>query len=240
MKIKIIGNSCTWTNRPNPQYLVNDEMLIDTPQSSTKFLFGSYDFEKLKYILITHFHSDHFADLHIIYDALKKRTKNFEKVTVVGPKTLFKRLMKMFKIFELGYRKKKEIKEVFNIIELKDGDKLTLGDYQLEMVKVKHNVKYPFGFILKQKGSSKTIGFSGDSAMCDGLLKIVKASDVLFLDCVINSANNLHLSADEVLLLQKEFKGKTFFCTHHVPDSLSEKYQGKIVLPPIGKTYSFK
>ena len=102
MKIKIIGNSCTWTNRPNPQYLINNEMLVDTPQSSTKFLFGSYDFEKLKYIVITHFHSDHFADLHIIYDALKKRTKNLEKVTVVGPKTLFKRLMGMFKIFELG------------------------------------------------------------------------------------------------------------------------------------------
>lgn len=240
MKIKIIGNSCTWTNRPNPQYLINDEMLVDTPQSSTKFLFGSYDFEKLKYIVITHFHSDHFADLHIIYDALKKRTKNLEKVTVVGPKTLFKRLMGMFKIFELGYRKKKDVKQIFNIIELKDGDKITLGDYEIEMVKVKHNVKYPFGFILKQKGSSKTIGFSGDSAMCDGLIKIIKMSDIVFLDCVMNSANNIHLSADEILLLQKEFKGKTFYSTHHVPDQLPEKYQGKIILPPIGKTYQIK
>ena len=170
----------------------------------------------------------------------KSEQKILKKSLSLGQKHFSKGLWECSKSLNLDTARKKILKEVFNIIELKDGDKLTLGDYEIEMVKVKHNVKYPFGFILKQKGSSKTIGFSGDSAMCDGLIKIVKLSDIVFLDCVMSPANNIHLSADEILLLQKEFKGKTFYSTHHVPDQLPEKYQGKIILPPIGKTYQIK
>ena len=59
MRVKVIGNSCTWFKRPNTSFVLDDNILFDAPQGSLKFMLDNVDFEKIKYIVITHFHSDH-------------------------------------------------------------------------------------------------------------------------------------------------------------------------------------
>ncbi len=238
MKVRVVGNSCTWFTNPNTNYIINDEIILDTPQSSTKFMLPYIDYEKIKYIFITHFHSDHFTDLHLIYDWLKHR-KNKEKVVVIGPKTLLKRFLKLYKLLEHPSFTKKKALKVFEFKEVKPMQKLTLDDFQVEVVKVEHNVSISFGYIFKFDNCKKTIGFSGDCCMCDGLEEIIDKSDTIFLDTSSEKVNKSHLSVSEALSLQKKYKNKTFYNVH-ITDIIAKKYGKKLNIPSSGELLEFK
>lgn len=49
MIVKVIGNSCTWGPLPNINFVINNEIILDTPQSCSKFIIDNVDFEKIKY-----------------------------------------------------------------------------------------------------------------------------------------------------------------------------------------------
>ncbi len=237
MKVRVVGNSCTWFSRPNSNYIINDEIIVDTPQSSTKFMLKYIDYEKIKYIFITHFHSDHFADLHLIFDWIKCR-KNKEKVVVIGPKTLLKRLVILYRVLEHPKFNKKDVVKFFDIVELKGGEELALDGFKVKAVKVEHNVSISFGYIFKFDDCEKTIGFSGDSIMCDGLTEIIEKSDVIFLDTASVEKNKSHLSVQEALDLKKKYKNKTFYNIHQT-DFITKNYSKKLNIPECGQLIEF-
>ena len=84
MKIDVVGSMCTWTKKLSTSYIINDEILFDTPQGTFKTLFEDYDILKTNYIIISHFHSDHFMDIHLVMDYLYHHTK--KKITIIAPK----------------------------------------------------------------------------------------------------------------------------------------------------------
>ncbi len=212
--------------RPNTNFLVDEVMLIDTPQSFTKFF--HIDYEKLKYILITHFHSDHFTDLHIICDYLFKR-KNKEKVKLIAPKTALDRLYKLGKLLELK-RSKKDLLKIFDVVEMKDGKSVVIDNYTVTAFKVKHNVKYPFAYTVEKDG--KVAGFSGDTAYCENLIKLIEKSDIVFIDTATEKVNDTHLSTGEVLKLMTKYKNKKFYSIH-TTDNIQQNFQDKLNLPNI-------
>lgn len=229
MKVRVIGNSCTWFAKPNTNFIINDEIILDTPQSSTKFMLPYIDYEKIKYIFITHFHSDHFADLHLVFDWIKYR-KNKEKVVVIGPKTLLKRLVILYRVLEHPKFNKKDVVKFFDIVELKGGEELALDGFKVKAVKVEHNVSISFGYIFKFDDCEKYVGFSGDSNMCDGLTEIIEKSDVIFLDTASVEKNKNHLSVNEALDLKKKYKKKKFYNVHQT-DFIAENYSNKLNIP---------
>lgn len=234
MKIKVVGNSCTWFSSANTNFLINDNIIVDTPQSSTKFMQPFIDYEKIKYIFITHFHSDHFSDLHIIYDWLKKR-KNKERVIVIGPKTLLKRLVILYKVLEHPQITKKKMLKVFDVIELKGGEELKLDGFTVKAVRVEHSIFKSFGYVFKFEDCKKTVGFSGDCRMCEGLNEIIEKSDVIFLDTASREKNNNHVCVAEALEIKKLNKKKKIYNVH-VTDMIKEKFAAKLNIPDCGET----
>ena len=62
--VKVIGCSTAWTNRPMSSYCLDDEILIDCGEGTTKYYDKTdVNFNSIKNIFITHFHSDHFSGL---------------------------------------------------------------------------------------------------------------------------------------------------------------------------------
>ena len=100
MKIDVVGSKCTWVKDLSTSYIINDEILFDVPQGSFKTLLNDYDLKKIKVVIISHFHSDHFGDIHLVLDVLS-RTK--QKITIIAPRTCKERLIEMFKIFEVRF-----------------------------------------------------------------------------------------------------------------------------------------
>ena len=232
MLVKVIGNGITWTKRPNTNFIINNEILFDTPQSSTKFMNGIIDYEKLKIIIISHFHSDHFAELYIIFDYLRRR-KNKEKVTIIAPRSFLKRFKKILKWLEL----KKNIvyiKQFFDIIEVKGGEKISILGYTIEAIKVEHCVSISMGYVITDKDGKK-VGFSGDTTMCEGLINIIEKCDTIFIECSSTKAIPTHLSLEENLALKEKYKDKTLYSIH-TSDEIYDNYQDKLNMPACGET----
>lgn len=231
MRVKVIGNSCTWFKRPNTSFVLDETILFDAPQGSLKFMLDNVDFEKIKYIVITHFHSDHFAELHLFYDMLKNR-QNTEKVIVIGPKTLRKRLLTIFKTFDVP-RTKKKLAKTFIFKEIKAKQKVELDNYILQSYNVKHNVK-TLGYTFTNKVTGEITGFTSDTAMCNSLIEIIKNSSTVFIDCSNVLISNNHLCADEVLLLKDKFPDKVFYAVH-TTDVVLRKYNKILSIPKCGQ-----
>lgn len=222
MLVKVIGNGLTWTKRPNTNFIINDEIIFDTPQSSTKFMNGIIDYEKIKIIVISHFHSDHFTDFHVIFDYLKKR-KNKEKVTVVAPRSFLKRFKKILNLLELK-KNIQYIKQVFDIIEVKGGEKIEKFGYTIKPFKVEHQVSISLGYVIESISENKIVGFSGDCTVCDGLIRIIENSQTIFVECSSLKISSNHLAAKEIIDFQKKYNDKKFYAVH-TNDIVYEKYK---------------
>lgn len=237
MKVRVIGNSCTWFSRPNSNYIINDEIIVDTPQSSTKFMLKYIDYEKIKYIFITHFHSDHFMDLHLIYDYIKHRA-NRERVVVIGPKTLLKRLIKLYRIIEQPYINKKAILKQFDIRVIKPEQEMCFDGFKVKAVAVEHKVSISLGYIFKFDDTDKRVAFTGDTIMCDGLTEIIENSDVIFMDTASHVPSSTHMSVDDAIALKKKYKKKTIYNVH-TTDIIYNKYAKKLNIPECNEIIEF-
>ena len=100
-----------------------------------------------------------------------------------------------------------------------------------------HNWHDAYGFVIESDG--QRVGFSGDSAMCNNVRKILKTSQAAFLDSSNVEPNNKHLSASEIISLSKEFSSCKIIPVHltYRSRALLEK---EIEIPKEGKEYIFK
>ena len=208
MKVTIVGNHCTWTRALSTSFLINDELIVDVPQGSFKSLYRDYGLDNIKYILITHFHSDHFADLHLVIDILSRRKG---KYVILAPKGCKERLFSIFHAFGVPHLKK-PVEEKFEFLECENGKSYSLGKYKIKTYKMIHGSLDAYGYIIDD-GRVK-VGFSGDTCMCNSLLKIIKKSNAIFIDASKIDENLNHLSVNEVLNLSREYKNTTFYPVH--------------------------
>ena len=229
MKVKVLGNGLTWSNRAGSSFLINEEMLVDIPQGIMKSIWGKVDFQKIKYILITHFHSDHFADLHILVDKICSLPKDF-KVKVIAPKNALNPLMQMYKVTSTK-RYKKEINKHLQFVVLKAGNNVEVDNYKIEAFKAEHSIKDCVCYVVTDK-FGKNVGFSGDTIMCDGLMKMIEKTDTIFIDTSNTDNSSRHLCVSEVVALRKKYKKKRFYSVHMI-DEVYNNYKKKLLIPEI-------
>ena len=236
MKIKVVGSGYTWLNEPNTSFIINDEILFDTPQSFTKFF--HMDLSRLKAIFITHFHSDHFTDLHLIVDFIIHAKKLKWKAKVFAPQGALEKLLKLYELLEVNITRDR-ILEYFDFIEVKDGQIIEFDKYKVEVVEVKHTTKEAYGYIFHEANNKKVIGFSGDTIQCKGLNKIIKDSDVIFIDTSATEKSNSHLQRKEVCALMQKHPNKTFYSVH-VNIHLKDQYTQKLNMAKSGQVINVK
>ncbi len=232
MKVTIVGNHCTWTKELSTSFIINSDTLIDVPQGSFKTLYNDYVMDKIDNILITHFHSDHFADIHLIIDIFNKMQD--KKLNILAPKGCRERLVQLFKILEVAYLEK-YLDDNVTFYECENGKTYKIGNYKIKAYKVAHKNLDAYGFVVEDNHIK--VGFTGDSCMCNSLHKILKHSKAVFIDCSSTSKNNSHLSVDEVVSLQNEYKNVLVEPVHFAEGSenlakntnLLKTYQGQVI-----------
>ena len=208
MKIDVVGSKCTWVKDLSTSYIINDEILFDVPQGSFKTLLNDYDLKKIKVVIISHFHSDHFGDIHLVLDVLS-RTK--QKITIIAPRTCKERLIEMFKIFEVRFLES-YISNYVDFIEEENNKIIKIEGYKIKCFKMEHIDVDSFGFTIEK--DDKIIGFSGDTCMCNNVRKILKKSQIAFVDSSHLAVNNKHLCVGEVNLLAQEFPSCKIYAVH--------------------------
>lgn len=187
---------------------------------------------EIDWIICSHFHSDHFADLYVLRYALEiHKHQAFLFVPSEPP----------LELASLYYKDVYKIKTLSENLELKK-DELTLT-----FKAMKHPV---LDFGTKITDGETTFLYTGDTAYTSALLEFAKGVDVMlcdaaFLDDVVSEK---HLSVKEACEIANEAGVKTLILTHLDPFGDPEAYlskgkklfHGALYVSEIGKSFDIK
>ncbi len=216
MKVYVVGTSCSWFKRNDTSFIIDDNIIFDMPSGSYKDIIKTTDQNKIEAVIISHFHSDHFADLaYLVKFCMSYAEGRKEKLRVYGPKGILKKLIERNTAYELNEdeRSEEEIQKAVTFIEIEDGMTFKEGKYNVSVYKMEHGKPETLGFTFKED-NGKTIGFSADTCYCENLEKIVSSSNYAFVEMTLLHQSKSHLSSNEFVALSKKYEKTKIFPVH--------------------------
>ncbi len=161
-------------------FVANGRVLFEAPPSALMALNRlEVDPNALETVVISHHHGDHFLGLPFLLLHWKYRNRS-RPVTIVGPK---KTRETALEIANLVYPGVFDVDYQVNWVEAEPGRAIVAPCVDLEPVEVCHDERLSacLGFLAKIDGA--TMGYTGDSAMCDGVMDLARKSRVLVSEC---------------------------------------------------------
>lgn len=227
----------------------NIPYVIDTGYGTTfKLREAGINLPALRYIFITHLHSDHYLDLgQLLYNAwIAGLNDEVHVFAPVGIKTILKGFWKSNR-YDITTRIKDEGRpdpeKLTAVHEIKEGVLLSNSDLEVSCLKNIHpplQNSYAFKFTL----GKKIIVFSGDTAYCPALAEFATGADYLIHEVMyppsvdniakrrpnatklIASIKSHHTAAEDVGKIASSANVKTLILNHFVPpddNSLTEQ-----------------
>ena len=229
MIIKVLGtgNAFNQEARFNSAFLIeidNATILVDcgftVPLALQK---ESIEFSSLDYIVITHYHGDHYAGLASLLLGLKYVSPQYKKLTIVGPGNISEKLKGLFDVLYPGTC---DLINELNI-DMKSvdffGDKLQTKDFNLMVHPMVHSdLALPVGYVFEKNGFK--IGFSGDTSWHDGLNSFIGFGDKLIIECnFVQKTGDGHISIEELESSELvQIKKKDIYLTHLCAESANK------------------
>ncbi len=213
MNLTVLGKYGPFTlNGSTSGYLIesdNNYVMLDIGSGTLKKLLNKTDINNLKFLVLSHLHFDHIADLGILSYAvsfLKKDKKLKVYLYDDGSKVL--EVIKDIKEFELVYIKEGEI---YN------DSGFTFSFYKMAHPVSSHGIKISYGI--------KTLSYTGDTSIDGDILNLIKGSDFLIADGAFITDNSTsgkpHMSVKEVNRISKENNIKTLLS--HISYNILDK-----------------
>lgn len=242
MKLQIIGSGAIFTKYASAATLIDNKILVDCGAGTFKQLLRlNCNVDEIDTILITHLHSDHFTDLPFMMYAASKNAVNGRKLTIYLPEGGIKAVYDIAKyLWDPEGTTTNWMPQNVELIEYQNDNLFSADGLQVEPVKVEHGGIKASGFIVEKDG--KKIGFSGDSTMCDGIVKIAQSSDWVILDASCPQAGNaLHMGLDDIYGFCTEYPNKKIITTHMYDESRMaiRKDIANLVVPVDGDVFEF-
>ena len=160
-------------------------------------------------VFITHFHADHYFGLPFLFlDAHFGGRK--KPLAIVGPPGLEERVRKLT---ALAYSMILDDPAFpLQFVEVKDGFRGSVQDLAFSAAQVVHVTDLEcFAFRAEQNGRS--VVYSGDTTLCEGLLCLSEGADVIVVECSCKE-NKVHLSPEGVEAVARHAPGANVIVTH--------------------------
>jgi ribonuclease BN (tRNA processing enzyme) len=243
MRLEMLGTGSITSKSNSACAIINDNILLDVPNGICKKLYNiDGRIDKIDTCLITHFHGDHYFDLpFLILDKTFKLKEN-KSFTVIGSIGL-ERVTKTLNELALPNNwdnVKNNLKPQF--IECDNLNKTVInGCIEIMYLKVDHkNCTEACGYIIKDKNHS--IGFTGDTSLCESVEYIAKNSDVLVADMSMEKGNDEHMGIDNIIYLAEKYNNTVIIATH-MRDETKNKAKNlniqNVIIPDDGFVYEF-
>lgn len=225
MKLTLIGTGAIYTKYHSACTLINDDLLIDTPNGTVKQLLKrGFKPEKIKTVLITHFHGDHMADTPFLLKYLS-HIESTQPITIYGPKGIKEQIIKLFQTYY--FENEQEIKQMgeFYFEEVQEGKTIELEKYKIEPIRVQHgDIVEAYGYSINHK-----IGLTGDTGPGEGVSKIWKQSEIMIADCSLMTSSKEHMGIEDLTQLISEKEGII------IPTHLRETTREELKKQPINR-----
>lgn len=161
-------------------------------------------------VVISHFHTDHCYDLLPVGKALlsllttfpggpEVDADEFRPVRLFAPVGAPDRFLRWASLFPVaGSRLLDRAFEVaFDVCEYKPGDRVTIGDCELEMHELRH-VEPSCG--VRVSGPSGTLAYTGDTGVTDAAVVLAQGADLLLAEATLSATDRTehgHLSGGD-------------------------------------------
>lgn len=224
MKVFAVGTSCTWFERNNTSFILDDDILFDVPDGQYKQIIKVIDIKKVRAIFISHFHADHFVDTHIVLTRFMRESRKWwgrtDKLQFFGPRGLADKFVEIQKAFcteeiecDINY-----IKKFVDFHEVEDSEEFEFSGYKIKVFAMDHGDLYSQGYTFTDK-NGKVVGFTADTKDCENLRKMLAVSDVAFVDLASVEPAKSHLDVKSFMELEKEYKGCKMYAIHTSDES---------------------
>lgn len=222
MNIKMIGSGSMFSKNNSACYLVDDKILVDVPNGTTKAILRlGYNITNLECICITHFHADHYFDLpFILLSLVNQREKLGNKELYIVCNKVNESIIN--KIIECSNFPR--ISSNIKIIGIdKENNTYNISDkYMVKGISVEH-MDGALGYVITDKTNNKRVGFTGDSTLCEGVEKIVNNSDISFCDTTyITGDEKSHMGINDIKYLLSKNLDKKIITTHMKEETREE------------------
>ncbi|MCL2384189.1 MAG: MBL fold metallo-hydrolase [Oscillospiraceae bacterium] len=228
MKIELIGTGAACAKKNSACALINNNILIDVPNGVCRvFQNVGYELSDIEGCIITHFHGDHYFDIPflLLHQSLSK-SRN-KSLVIAGPKGVQERIETLTKMAYPNLWSKMQAKLEIHFIEYKESEVFHIHGLTFKPIRVIHgSMEEAYGGIISD-GTAK-LGVTGDSGLCEGVLKILEESDYMLADTSKEKeGTDSHMGLEDILKLADENKNKTIIATHMKDDTrlLAEKIE---------------
>jgi ribonuclease BN (tRNA processing enzyme) len=161
-------------------FLLNGRHLFEAPPQALQSLNKMrIDPNEVETVVLSHQHGDHFLGLPFLLVHWQHMGRN-KPVRIVAPLGTREA---MLTVCELAYPDVTDASYGIEWIEAEEGRRVSAGPLEIEPVGVKHDPKLErcLGYHVAIEG--RRLGYTGDSALCDGVLDLARQSEVLVSEC---------------------------------------------------------
>jgi ribonuclease BN (tRNA processing enzyme) len=229
------GNAFGAEGRAFSSFILNDRYLFDCgPTLLQQMRKARIESQNIDLVLISHFHADHFFGLPFLF--LDSWRANREKdLVIAGPPGLEERVTGLM---DIGYKTiLQKSHYAIRYIEVSDGMEAEAAGLQFTASTVKHVAELQC-FAYRASIGGRSVVYSGDSTLCEGLLKLVPGADVVVLECSCGH-EPVHLGPDDVSEIRRHTSpGASVIVTHLDGHDRPGDFEGLIVATDLGR-YSF-
>lgn len=222
MKVTILGAGCGIPSEKfsAPGILLEENGLpfvFDLGSGSlVRMLKAGVSYTDIKVVFLTHFHSDHAADVVPLIQALWT-TPFFEKkdpLTILGPDNLEEFVKHLAGAFgDWVYNPKFPLE----LIPL-DRSELSISSFKVRTLPMSHRNRRAIGYRIENE-QGKVFAYSGDTDVCDEVIRLAEHADLCILECSFPEKRKMegHLIPREAALVAAEAGCKHLVLTHFYP-----------------------
>lgn len=241
MNLLILGSGTNvHPRRAAAGYLARTDqtLLLDFgPRTLSNLIKAGIDRHRIRYILFSHFHADHFADfIPFFFDAVyyARFVGRRPPLTLIGPRgarDLFHTILSTFPSFSDA---------PFRVTVREVGDRpFHLGDTRIVPRTVQHSARlHCLGYRLEYCG--KALAYSGDAQYGESLVRLCDGADAAVLDCSFpaNRPGPGHMHAEECGRVAQQAAVGRAILSHFYPVAerfdvraqAARRYRGRITL----------
>jgi ribonuclease BN (tRNA processing enzyme) len=202
--------------------LIDRRLLIESPPSVLRNLrLVGADLAAIEALFLSHFHADHTFGWPFLHFSALTQARRQAELWVVGPPGLAAFLDELVRAGRIDHVVNQVRREQggfpLHCLEVNEQEQRA-GRITFRAVRVDHDPTLDcYGFLIQYGG--RTIGYSGDTTLCDGLRRIAAAADVLIVECNSHDeVSPVHLREADLRTLRAEFPELPFVVTHRDPD----------------------
>lgn len=227
MKITFVGTGTMGcTDRANTSVLV-DDILFDVGCGTVKQIEKLKIYTKsIRYIVISHFHADHFLDITNFLIGRNIRKELGEKLTIIGPVGIRKKVIDImtFTHSDGNPDKYKNIEDKYNItfVELENGHKKAFDTFSIQAYCLDHGNCVPVnGYLLEKEGHK--IAYCCDTTLCDNLYEICQKTEYLLCDVNGLKTKTMHIGLTDYIKMSRKYSNVKFYAIHRGDYNVEKK-----------------